>query len=298
MTRRAGVPAPGRRAFLTVAVSLAGLAAARADPQPVRVGLSPVLSGARYAPLGAWRAYLERRLGRPVQFVQRSSYREMTSLLEEGALEFAWICSNPYLQHEDHLTPVAVPVFEGRPLYRSYVIVPADAPGVDALEDLAGKVFAFSDPDSNSGYLAVRHCLLGRGSRPEDFFRKTFFTYGHANVVRAVAEGLAHGGAVDSYVWEVLARQEAELAGRTRVIWRSDWFGFPPLVASCGAPAALREAFQQAIFEMDEDPEGRRVLEGLELDGFVPVPHDLYDGVRRLRREVLAGSRFTASSDL
>jgi phosphonate transport system substrate-binding protein len=295
VTGHAGAPPPGRRAFLGLAVALAALSAARADPPSVRVGLSPILSSAGYAALGAWRAYLERRLGRPVRFVQRSSYREMTSLLEEGALEFAWICSNPYLQHEDHLTPVAVPVFEGQPLYRSYVIVPADAAGLDGLEDLEGKVFAFSDPDSNSGYLVVRHRLLERGTRPEDFFRKTFFAYGHANVVHAVAEGLAHGGAVDSYVWDVLARQEPGLAARTRVIWRSDWFGFPPVVASGSAPVGLREALAQALLGMAEDPDGRRVLASLELDAFVSVPPGLYDGVRRLRGEVLAGSRPTAS---
>ncbi len=280
-----------RRRFLQgLALSITPRVAIGGAAPSVRIGISPILSRDGHAVLGLWGTYLERRLGRPVHFVARSSYREMTSLLEEGALELAWICSNPYLQHEDHLEALAVPLFEGQPRYRAYVIVAADAPDLKGVEDLKGRVFAFSDPDSNSGYLVVRHHLLERYTRAEEFFRKTFFAYGHPNVIRAVAEGLAHGGAVDGYVWEVLAREEPTLTARTRIVWRSEWFGFPPLVASRSAPPSLREAFSRALFDMARDPDGRRVLDGLHLDAFVPVPADLYDSVRRLRREVLAGS--------
>jgi phosphonate transport system substrate-binding protein len=277
-----------RRSFLALALAVIPALVVRAEGAPVRVGISPIITNDGYAALAGWRRYLERRLGRPVQFVQRSSYREMTSLLESGALEFAWICSNPYLQHEEQLMPVAVARHEGHPLYRAYIIVPAEAGELRSVEDLKGKVFAFSDPDSNSGHLVVRHLLMGRGTRPEEFFGKTFFAYGHPHVVRAVAEGLAHGGAVESYVWEVLARRDPALTSKTRVVWRSDWFGFPPIVASHATPAGLRETFSRALFAMAEDPEGLGVLASLELDGFGPVPVDLYDSVRRLRRELVA----------
>ena len=41
---------------------------------------------------------------------------------------------------------MAVPVFEGEPLYRSYIIVHKDRARVRSA-DLEGRVFAYSDPD-------------------------------------------------------------------------------------------------------------------------------------------------------
>ena len=64
-----------------------------------------------------------------------------------------------------------------------------------------------------------------------------FFTYGHRNVVRAVASGLAQSGSVDGYVWEVMREIEADLTARTEIVQRSEWLAFPPIAC----PRALEE---------------------------------------------------------
>jgi phosphonate transport system substrate-binding protein len=70
------------------------------------------------------------------------------------------------------------------------------------------------------------------GETPEGFFSRSIFTFGHRNVVRAVAGGLTRSGSVDGYVWEVLSVVEPGLTARTNpVVARSDWLGFPPFVA-------------------------------------------------------------------
>ena len=66
-------------------------------------------------------------------------------------------------------------------------------------------MLAYSDPDSNSGFLVPQYEMLRIGVNPITHFRKTFFTYAHRKVVQAVADGVAQGGAVDGYVWETLA---------------------------------------------------------------------------------------------
>ena len=183
------------------------LAGAMADtaPPPVRIGLTPVFLDDQTTFVNAWRGYLERRLNRPVTFVQRASYREITDLVRTGKLDFAWLCGYPYVQNRDALNLLAAPVYQGKPTYRSYLIVPASDHQTRSIADLRGKVFAFSDRDSNSGYLVPVHELLGLNETPGAFFAKTFFTWSHRNVVQAVADGLAQGGAVDSYVWDILA---------------------------------------------------------------------------------------------
>jgi phosphonate transport system substrate-binding protein len=285
MTRTtAGLRSPlHRRGLLRGAGALAAVALAsgraRAAEPPLRFGLTPVFLTSDLELLSALEGYLSRRLGRPVQLVQRRTYQEITALLLSGQLEAAWICGYPFVQYRDRLGLVAVPVWRGQPLYESYLIVGHERVAA-TLEDLEGDVHAFSDPDSNSGYLVTRALLAERGSGPDTFFRKHFFTYGHRNVVRAVASGLAGSGSVDGYVWEVMAELEPGLTGQTRILRRSEPLGFPPIASArslIGSPA-VRD-LQVALLDMPADPQGAEVLRLLRLDGFVAGDGALFDGI-------------------
>jgi phosphonate transport system substrate-binding protein len=174
---------------------------------------------------------------------------------------------------------LAVPVFQGRPLYQAYLIVPAGDRETASLEDLRGRSFAYSDPDSNSGYLYVQYLLAGMRQDPAAFFSRTFFTWAHRKVVEAVGARLAQGGSVDGYVWETLARFEPELTARTRVVSRSPEFGHPPLVARNGLADADFAPMRAALLEMAGDPAGARVLDRLNLDGFVAGDDELFRGI-------------------
>jgi phosphonate transport system substrate-binding protein len=276
------------RRRLIAALALAPFAA-RAQPRaraPLKVGLTKVFLDDQMSFVRSWRRYVEARLGQTVEFVQRQTYREIVDPLRDGRLEFAWICGYPYVRHRDQLRLVAVPLFEGEPLYRSYLIVPAADSATRTLEDLRGKVFAFSDPDSNSGHLYTRYELHRRNTTPAAFFARTFFTLAHRKVVEAVAAGVAQGGAVDGYIWDTLARLHPELTGRTRVVEKSPQFGHPPFVASPAAPGAAVEAMRAVLLGMAADGEGAALLRQLNLDGFVPGTPALFDSIAGMMRAV------------
>ncbi len=269
-----------RRAFLagSLAFPVRAMAGTR---KPLRFGLTPVFLDNDTQLLDKLQRYLSRATGGPVVLVQRRSYQEITVLLLAGQLDAAWICGYPFVQYRDRLSLVAVPSWQGAPLYRSYVIVPRDS-DAGRFEDLRNTIHAFSDPDSNSGYLVTTALLLRRGERPGSFFRHVFFTYGHRNVVRAVARGLAQGGSVDGYVFEVLRRTEPELGGSCRVLRRSEPFGFPPI--ACPRTAADTPVIRRlagALLDADADPLGRDLLATLHLDGFVAADDSLYAGIAR-----------------
>lgn len=245
----------------------------------LKFGLTPVFLSNDLELLSKLRNYLSRQSGREVQLVQRRTYEEITALLLSGQLTAAWICGYPLVQYRDKLALVAVPLWKEQPLYSSYLIVPSgrDVVGID---DLRGDLHAFSDPNSNSGYLVTAALLAEKGLKPEGFFRDTIFTYGHRNVVRAVASGLAQSGSVDGYVWEVMASLEPELTSRTRVIRKSELLGFPP-VACLAAQANSTDVIliRKALLSMSDDPEGRSILSLLKLDGFAEEPQNLYDPI-------------------
>jgi phosphonate transport system substrate-binding protein len=246
---------------------------------PIRIGLTPVFLDDQTTFVNAWRAYLTKRLNRPIEFVQRASYREITDLLRADKLEFAWICGAPFVHYKNELKLLAVPVYQGKTTYRSYLIVPASDRLTASIGDLRGKIFAFSDRDSNSGYLVPVHELRNLHQRPGSFFARTFFTWSHRNVVQAVADGLAQGGAVDSYVWDMLAIQSPKLTAQTRIVHASKKHGFPPFVATRNVSPEDIEAMRRTLVDMSKDAEGLRLLKKLRLDGFVAGNEHLYDSI-------------------
>lgn len=273
-----------RKIFFALSALLAALAGANATDapkEPVRFGLTAAVVRENLDLYERWAAYLGRKVGRRVQFVQRRSYREAMEQIEIGEHDFSWICSFPYAKYRDakFFGLMAVPVFQGEPMYRSYIIVNKTS-SQRTLAELEGRVFAYSDPDSNSGYAVPRQMLNDLGLNPDRFFRKTFFTYSHTETIEAVAERVADGAAVDSYVWEYLNRHEPQYTAKTKVIQQSEKFGFPPLVYRVGIDDELRRRMTDALLGMESDSEGKALLAELMLDRFITAPSSLYDNVR------------------
>lgn len=276
-----------RRLLLALAALPAWPAsAANGDGAVIRIGLTPVFLDDQVSFLGKWRAWLEQKLGRSVVFVQRGNYREIVDLLRQGKIDFAWLCGYPYIRYRHEFRLVAVPLWRGQPLYQSYLIVPADDKRTKNIADLRGKVFAFSDPDSNSGYLYPQYILTMQGEKPSAFFSRTFFTWAHRKVVEAVGVGLADGGAVDGYVWDTLAEVRPDLTAATRIIDRSPMLGYPPFVARGDISAKELELFRQVLLGMVDDPQGSELLGRLRLDGFTAGQPDLFDGIAQMAARI------------
>ena len=254
-------------------------AAQTANLNAINFGLTPVLLTNDLELLTKLKAYLSRKTGREVQLVQRRTYEEITALLLSGQLDGAWICGYPFAQFREQLSLIAVPVWRGKPLYQSYLIAPKGRAATN-IDDLKGDIHAFSDPNSNSGYLVTASLLAERKLRPDQFFRQVIFTYGHRNVVRAVASGLAQSGSVDGYVWEVMTTIEPELTDKTEIVRKSELLGFPPI--ACLKSQRMSEGVEllhRALVEMAKDDEGRHVLNLLKLDGFADEPESIFDTI-------------------
>jgi phosphonate transport system substrate-binding protein len=282
-----------RRLALASIASLAVLhglpVRAAVEGEALRIGLTPVFLDDQAAFLRLWQDYLATRLERPVEFVHRGSYREVYELIANGRIEFAWLCGFPYVRLASRVNLLVTPLYEGKPLYRSYLIVPASDTRTRGLLDLRDGIFAYSDPDSNSGFLYPNYYLLQAGENPEVFFRRTFYTWAHRKVVDAVASGLAQAGAVDGYVWDTLALYHPELTARTRVAARSPEFGFPPLVAGRSVPARQRRAMREVLLGMADDGQGRQLLARLNLDGFSVERPELFDSIAAMWRATRRG---------
>ncbi|MCK4866744.1 MAG: PhnD/SsuA/transferrin family substrate-binding protein [Alphaproteobacteria bacterium] len=272
----------GRRSVLAAGgAALLASGVSRAEESPVRFGLTPVFLDSDTQLLASLEQYLSDQIGRPVALIKKRTYQEITLMLLSGQLDAAWICGFPYVQYRDRLSLLAIPLYNGRPEYQAYLLAGAKSQA-RSLSDLKGQVHAFSDPDSNSGFLVTRALLARLEETPETFFTDTFFTYGHRNVIRAVSSGLANSGSVDGYVWDVMNSLQREMVLRTRVVRKSEWFGFPPIACTrASRDSKTVRHVAQALFDMPNHPRGRQILSTLHLDGFVEGDDRLFEGIAR-----------------
>jgi len=228
-----------------------------------------------------------KRMGREVELVQRKTYAEINDLLERREIDLALVCAGPYVTgHKKFgMELLTVPMVHGGTVYYSYFIVRRDGP-IKEVQELRGRRFAFADPDSNTGYIVPRYALNRLGETPERFFSETFFTHSHDNSIKAVANGLADGAAVDSLIFEYMNTVNPTDTGRTRIIYKSPPYGIPPVVVHPTLDPGLKQRLREVFLHLHEDPEAKPFLTNIQIDRFVLGDDAMYASVREME-EVL-----------
>jgi phosphonate transport system substrate-binding protein len=307
LTFDAGNKIPGVYLFLVIILVLLGTAACSKEGEPKRVSLEKreatptktsngsgknirIAVGGMVTPkegLAYYRRFLDyigEKSGHHVDFVDREDYAEINDLLRKGDIDAAFVCSGPYVDgHKDFgLELLVAPEAYGKPEYYSYIIVAKESPVRD-FEGLRGKRFAFTDPLSNSGKLVPSFMLAKMGETPETFFQSYIFTKTHDKAVKAVAQGIADGAAVDSLVWEYLNRTDPEFTSRTRIIRKSSPYAIPPVVVRHGLDPGLKESLEKIFLNADKDEQGRELLKKMMIDKFVIIDDRAYDSIREMK---------------
>ncbi|RII26319.1 MAG: phosphate/phosphite/phosphonate ABC transporter substrate-binding protein [Geobacter sp.] len=228
---------------------------------------------------------ISRRMGREAVFVQRRTYGEVNSLVKNREVDVAFVCSGPYTEGHDEfgMEIIAVPVVHGEKVYHSYIIVPHDSP-YSSFADLRGHKFAFVDEGSNSGYLVPAYMLAKRGEKIPTYFSEFFFTHSHDNSIKAVADELADGAAVDSLIWEFFNTINPELTGRTKIIEKSPPYGIPPVVVPAGLDSELKKQLKHVFLSLHEDREAAALMKKLQIDRFAEGNDGMYNTVRAMNR--------------
>ncbi|OGX18126.1 MAG: hypothetical protein A3K83_01740 [Omnitrophica WOR_2 bacterium RBG_13_44_8b] len=238
-----------------------------------------------YAYYKALLSYIGNKLKMKVNFIEKESYAEVNFLLEEGRIDVAFVCGGPYVDGHDKfgLQLLAAPQVDGKAVYYSYIIVRKDS-GIGRFEELKGKTFAFVDPLSNSGRNYPAYLLQQAGESAETFFSEYLYSYAHDTSVRAVAEGIVDGAAVDSLIWNYMEKNNSPFAKATRIIKISPPYGIPPVVVRPGLNRDLKDTLKIILLEMHLDSEGGEILKRMGIEKFVEISDSQYDAIRETRK--------------
>lgn len=232
-------------------------------------------------------SYIGEKLDRDVQFIQRKTYGEINDLISERQVDMAFICTGPYASGRQRygFEALATPIVRGEPYYKSYLIVNKDSP-YQSFDDLRGRKFAFTDPESNTGALIPTYWLKNIGETPESYFHSVNYTYSHDNSILAVAKSLVDGATVDSHIWEFYNRKDPTYTSKTRIIKESAPFGSPPFVAASSLSEGLKTKVRDILLGLHHEEAGQKILNELLIDRFAPVQEEWYESVREIKQKV------------
>ncbi|OGR41151.1 MAG: hypothetical protein A2X28_07355 [Elusimicrobia bacterium GWA2_56_46] len=228
--------------------------------------------------------YLSKKLGKPVELVQRPTYAEVNDLVEKRDIDLAFVCAGPYVAGKKKLNMelIAAPVVHGEQVYYSYIIVHKNSP-IRSLKELRKKNFAFTDPNSNTGFIVPKYYITKMGETIDLFFGQYIYTKSHDNSIKAVAEKTADGAAVDNLIWEYLNGTDPQYTSQTRVIEKLGPYGMPPVVVNPGLDAGMKAKIRNILTTMHRDKEGRAILKKLFIDRFAAIKDGDYASVREMQ---------------
>ncbi len=248
-----------------------------------------------------FRAKIEEALGVPVKIFTPADYDGVIQGLLGGTLDYAWLGASAYAKIaltdpeavELKLTKLNSNDTTG---YYSIGFARKDS-GITSMDAAKGKVFAFADPNSTSGYLVPGAELAAIYGTLEGYFSEVKMSGGHEQTIVGVANGdFAAGVSWADGVgnWEdgynSGAFRKAADAGLVDMndiveIWRSKLIPEGPMVVRKALPADVKDKVTQITADLWEtDPECAYNVAAGEAKDFVPVEASAYDGILAARK--------------
>ncbi|MDQ6954962.1 MAG: PhnD/SsuA/transferrin family substrate-binding protein [Mariprofundaceae bacterium] len=247
------------------------------SPQHTLVFSGVVLEQGNNALAERFTKWLSVQVNYPLLTQYAESYQSLSDSLREHPESLGWTCGIPFIQdyNSDGQQLVAVPLFHGKPTYHSLVVTRVGRQE-KTLADFEGKVFAYSDARSNSGFIAPSYALKQQEIKIQSYFRYLMHTGLHEYSLEALLAGQADVANIDEYVLVEYFKAHPEAKAKLVVLEKFGPFPFTPIVAGKQVSGKIIQRLQQALLGMSEDPEGIKILKHLGLDGFVLKPPSFY----------------------
>ena len=173
---------------------------------------------ATYKPLAD---YLAKQLGREVRLRTVDTWEGLAKSLASGETDIALMGPWGYVlaNHQAGAEAVATILYNGKPEYFA-IMITGPKSGINKIDDMKGKTFAFGDKGSTSGYLIPNHEFMQRGIDPDKFFSKVIYTK-HQAIETQVTRGELDAGADYNRNRDAMIEQGLIKAADSRIIWTS-----------------------------------------------------------------------------
>lgn len=269
--------------IFTTAVMVIGLISPLGAKEKITLGLTGTVFKDDLENFMRLETYLEHNTPLDVSIIFSKTYAQMVSHIENKTVDVAYVCNSTFTKLHNNGTGqlLAIPIVNGSDQYYAYIITRKDAP-YTKLEDFEDKIFAFTDPDSNSGSIAPKYYLNQLGLKDESFFHRSIYTFEHGESIKAVLEGFVDGASVDSIVYQTFMQKYPEAKDKLKIIQTLGPFANSPIVVRSGLDEHLFQILQDAFVNMHLNDEGKAILKKLSLDRFDLPGDQNYDEVFKM----------------
>jgi len=233
----------------------------------------------------AWRdliAHVAEDAGTAFDYLSYAAPQPLEPLWQRADIGCVQMCGYPIALKLADVVPLAAPVpaapwAQGQAVYRSDLIVRADAPYATLADTFDGTV-GWTVAHSHSGYNALRHHLLPyrTGERPQVYRRSVGDLVTARRILDSVVDGTIDIGPLDAYWHMLLRKYRPELTEGVRVLESTDTAPMPAFVAAPAVPADVVAALRDAFARADAQPWFGPFRDTLLIDGFAAVSPETF----------------------
>ena len=254
-------------------------------PKSVRMGLIPTEGGAdiveRFKPVID---HLESVLGIEVEGQSASDYAGIITAMAHKHIEFAYFGPKSYTDAANKANAQAVALEMGEEGQKGYYgfIISKKGSGIKTLEQAKGRLFAFNDPNSTSGYL-VPMVLFKRDLKvkPEQYFSHVKWSGSHGASILGVKNATIEVASTNDIDLRRMAEKGQVSLDDFNILWKSDLIPGSPMCVRGDLPESLKAAFCGALMMFNSNKMG---LKKLQIGGYAPCDDSAYDTIRYLKK--------------
>ncbi|MCF7794347.1 MAG: phosphate/phosphite/phosphonate ABC transporter substrate-binding protein [Candidatus Cloacimonetes bacterium] len=257
---------------------------------PIKMYFVPSLEAGKIVTSGKEVAdYLHEETGYYFKVAVPTSYASVIEALGTDETDIAWLATFAYiLANEKFGAEVALTtVRNGLEKYRGQFLAHTDS-DINSIEDIEGKVIAYTDAASTSGYLYPSALLAEKSIKPKDMM----YAGGHPQVILAVYQKTVDAGCT---FWSPKDKEGnirdarrtvldtyPDVLEKVKIVGYTDWIPNDTVTFRKNFPAEMRENIVQSLLDFAASEEGHEVLMSLlDIDNFVRADDSDYDVVRK-----------------
>jgi len=249
-------------------------------PEELTFGVIPVASARNMSDsFGKLTSHLEKELGLKVKLQIAGDYAGVITGMQHSHIDLAYLGPKSYCEAAVRANAEAIVVEVGESGvagYHGYIISKKES-GLKTLEDLKGKIWAFTDPHSTSGTLVPTVYFNDINIDPEKYFSKIIYSGSHEASILSVKSGKIDAASTNDLDFQRgLGKQWQE--DDFNIIWTSGLIPGSPMAVRADMNESLKKAIKNAFLSFD-DKDG---LASLKIAGYQAADDSLYDGIRKL----------------
>jgi phosphonate transport system substrate-binding protein len=256
---------------------------------PIKMYFVPSMEAGKIVTSGKEIAnYLHEKTGYFFKVAVPTSYASVIEAIGTEETDIAWLATFAYiLANEKFGAEVALTtVRNGLDKYKGQFVAMAGS-GIENINDIEGKIIAYTDAASTSGYIYPSALLSKKGIQPA----RSLFAGGHPQAILAVYQGTADVGCT---FWSppdengdirdarrAVIETYPDIVEKIKIVGYTEWIPNDTVTFRKGFPEDMKIKIVDALLDFANIEEGHQILlDILDIDNFIRADDSDYDVVR------------------